>query len=148
MELNRFLVKAKISTYATGGELKEKVLSDGSKEFTYENQNFRYRDRYFGHNPFVGQEIVWKDNELCWAMNYYGKVVSDEISTKEIYRFLKEALKGITKNFPFRGPKQFQKDKFEYKNTVMGDISSFKGKEIIYYNNKEIYFLYHHGGFI
>jgi hypothetical protein len=29
--LNKFLVKAKIITYASGGESKEKILPDGSK---------------------------------------------------------------------------------------------------------------------
>lgn len=148
MELNNFLVNAKISTYATSGESKKVILNDGSKEFTCEEENFRYRDRYFGHNPFVGQEIVWKDNKLCWTMNYYGKVDSDNVSAKVVYSFLKDALKKVTKDLPFRGPKSFQKGEFEYKNNITGDISDFRGEETIYYKNKKLYSLYYHGGYL
>ena len=95
MELSKFLVKAKIATYASEGEGGEKDLEDGSKELTYEEEEFRYRDRYFGFNPFSGEEVVWKNNEFIWVMNYYGKVVSDKIPAKQIYEFL-----GIDECYP------------------------------------------------
>ena len=148
MELKKFLVKAKNSTYATTGESEEIILEDGSKELTYKEKGFYYRDRYLGHNPFVGEEIVWKDKNIIWAMNYYGKVINKELSTKEIYSFLKDALKKVTKDLPFRGPKKFEKNFFRYINHLEGDISNFFGKEEIYYKDKLIYFLHYHGGFI
>jgi hypothetical protein len=37
-------------------------------------------------------------------MNYYGKIVSEIIPAKDIYQFLQEALKRVTKDKPFRGP--------------------------------------------
>jgi len=58
INLNQFLVKAKINTYVLSGEGGEKILSDGSKEFEFKEGKFEYRDRYFGFNPFIGQEIV------------------------------------------------------------------------------------------
>ena len=148
MELNTFLVKAKASTYATGRESEEKVLAGGCKEFTYVDKNFKYRDKYFGYNPFVGEELVWKDNKLYWTMNYYGKIISDEISISKVYEFLKKSLKKVTESLPFRGPKGFQEDEFEYVNKIEGDISNFIGNESIYYKKKKIYFLQYHGGFI
>ncbi|MEA3378704.1 MAG: DUF5680 domain-containing protein [Nanoarchaeota archaeon] len=148
MELKKFLVKAKISTYATGGESKEVILEDGSEELTYKEKKFKYRDRYFGHNPFIGEEIVWKNKKILWAMNYYGNIIDKKIPSKEVYNFLKDVLKKVTEDLPFRGPKIFKKENFKYINEVDGDISNFSGKEIIYYNNKMIYFLHYHGGFI
>lgn len=148
MKLNHFLVKAKIATYATGGESEERILEEGSKELTYQEEEFRYRDRYFGHNPFIGEEVVWKNKKIKWSMNYYGQIVSDIVSTKEIYTFLKEALKKVTCNLPFRGPKKFHKDDFEYINEVKGDISNFTGKETIYFRGKKIYVLHFHGGYV
>lgn len=70
-QLSKFLVKAKISTYASGGEEEEKVYSDGSKVFEFEEKEFKYRDRYFGYNPFIGEEIVWQNKKVVWGMNYY-----------------------------------------------------------------------------
>jgi hypothetical protein len=63
-QLSKFLVKAKINTYASSGEGGEKLLSDGSKEFEFREKEFKYRDRYFGFNPFVGEEIVWQNEKV------------------------------------------------------------------------------------
>ena len=52
-QLNEFLVKAKRKTYASGG--KDRFLEDGSKELVFEENDFRYRDRYLGFNPFAGK---------------------------------------------------------------------------------------------
>lgn len=57
-QLSKFLVKAKINTYASSGEGGERIFPDGSKEF--EEKEFKYRDRYFGFNPFIGEEIADK----------------------------------------------------------------------------------------
>ena len=78
-QLSKFLVKAKINTYASSGEGGEKILFDESKEFEFEEKEFKYRDRYFGFDPFIGQEIVWQNGKIIWGMNYYGKVVSEVI---------------------------------------------------------------------
>jgi len=63
-QLNKFLVKAKINTYTSSGEGGEKVLPDGSKEFKFIEKELKYRDRYFGFNPFVGQEIVFQNRKI------------------------------------------------------------------------------------
>lgn len=148
MELKNFLVKAKTATYATGGEFAEKKLKDNSKELVFEENSFRYRDRYFGHNSFIGEEIVWKNDKLLWGMNYFGEIISKEISSEELYNFLKIALKMVTEDLPFRGPKELKKGDFLYQNKVKGDVFNFSGKEIIFYKNKIVYFLYYHGGTI
>lgn len=113
-QLVKFLVKAKISTYASSGEGGEKALPDGSKEFEFREKEFKYRDRYFGFNPFVGEEIVWEKGKTIWGMDYYGKIISQELPAKEIYQFLKEALRKIPKEKPFREPTKFEKDKLRY----------------------------------
>ena len=43
-QLNKFLVKAKINTYASSEEGGEKILPDGSKEFEFKEREFKYRD--------------------------------------------------------------------------------------------------------
>lgn len=144
--LAKFLVKAKTSTYAGG--VGEKRLEDGSKELVYKEGDFRYRDRYFGFNPFCGQEIVWQKGEAIWAMNYYGQVISD-FEPKKVYNFLRKALKKVKEDYPFRGPAHFRDEKFDYINTdSSGSISEFCGVERIFYDGKEVYIGYFHGGFI
>lgn len=87
-QFNKFLTKAKINTYASSGEGGEKILSDGSKEFEFKEKEFRYRDRYFGFNPFIGEEIIWENKKVVWGMNYYGEIISKIILVKRIYQFL------------------------------------------------------------
>jgi hypothetical protein len=147
-QLSKFLVKAKISTYASSGEDGEKILPDRSKEFEFREGGFRYRDRYFGFNPFIGEEIVWQSEKIVWGMNYYGKIVSKIIPPKEIYQFLQEVLRKISKNKPFRGPDRLKKDNLKYFNKVKGTIEEFDGEEKIFYKGKLVYGLVYHGGII
>lgn len=86
MKLSKFLVKAKIATYASAGEANEKVLEDGCKELLFEEDKFKYRDRYYGFNPFFGEEIVWQNGKIIWSMNYFGRIFSDAVPAKEVYQ--------------------------------------------------------------
>jgi hypothetical protein len=148
MRLNEFLVKAKVRTYASEGEANERVLEDGAKELSYEERAFKYQDRYYGFNPFAGEEIVWKNREFIWAMNYYGKVTSDKVTAKQVYGFLKAAMRKITEERPFRGPKNFNDGDFEYVDESNGTIDCFTGIERIFYQGEEVYRLDYHGGSI
>ena len=147
-QLSNFLVKAKINTYASSGEKQEKKLSDGSKEFEFEEKEFKYRDRYFGYNFFIGEEIVWRNEKVIWGMNYYGGIVSEIIPAKQIYQFLQEALKKVTEDKPFRGFDNFKENDFEYANKVKGTVERFKGREAIFYRRKLVYELNYYGGMI
>jgi hypothetical protein len=147
-KLNNFLVKAKINAYASNGEDEEKILPDGSKEFKFKEGEFKYRDRYFGFNPFIGEEVVFRKGEVIWGMNYYGKIISENIPPKQIYQFLQEALKKTTEDKPFRGPNSFKKDDFEYINNAKGTFEEFIGQENILYKKQIVYRLNYHGGLI
>ncbi|HUT95999.1 MAG TPA: DUF5680 domain-containing protein [Candidatus Paceibacterota bacterium] len=147
-QLSKFLVKAKINTYTSSGEGGEKVLPDGSKEFEFTEGEFKYRDRYFGLNFFVGEEIIWKSGKTVWGMNYYGKIVSQTVSPRQIYQFLQETLKRIPENKPFRGPYRFKKDNFKYFNKTKGTVEKFEGEEMIFHKGKSVYKLIYHGGII
>lgn len=147
-QLRKFLVKAKINTYASSGEGGEKVLPDGSKELEFEEKEFKYRDRYFGYSPFIGEEIVWQNGKVVWGMNYYGEIVSEIIPAKQIYQFLQEALKKVTENKPFRGLDNFKKDNFKYVNETKGTVERFEGHETIFYKEELAYELNYYGGVV
>jgi len=147
-QLSKFLVKAKINTYASSGEGGEKILPDGGKEFKFKERKFKYRDRYFGFNPFIGEEIVWQNEKIVWGMNYYGEIITKIFSAKDIYYFLQEALKRASEDKPFRGPDNFKKADFEYSNKTKGTVKKFQGEEIIFYKEQIVYKLSYHGGLI
>ncbi|HNU81749.1 MAG TPA: DUF5680 domain-containing protein [bacterium] len=147
-DFKRFLIKAKKNTYALSGERGESVLADGAKELNYKSENFYYRDRYYGSDPFVGEEVVFLNNKPFWVMNYSGRCLETIISKSEIYSFLKKCLKKVNANNPFRGPSEYQSGEYIYKNKTKGDIDNFYGEELICYKNKKIYELKYHGGLV
>ncbi|MFX1570730.1 MAG: DUF5680 domain-containing protein [Promethearchaeota archaeon] len=148
MKLSYFLVKAKTKTYASVGERSEKILRDSCKELKYSEGNFLYRDRYYGFNPFIGEEVVFDNGEFIWGMNYYGIVVGHQISAIEVYRFLQKAMRLVKEDRPFRGPRNYMEGEFKYIDESEGTIESFFGNETIFFRGEEVYKLYYHGGII
>jgi hypothetical protein len=147
-DFKRFLIKAKKNTYALSGERRETTLADGAKELSYKSGDFYYRDRYYGSDQFVGEEVVFLNNKVFWVMNYSGWCLKAVISKSEIYNFLKKCLRKVSVNNPFRGPSEYQSSDYIYRNKVKGDIDNFVGEEFVYYKNKKIYGLKYHGGLV
>lgn len=146
-KLSKFLVKAKVNTYAS--DTKATILEDGSKELVFREVKLFYRDRYFGENPFIGQEIVFHEDKYIWGMNYYGHAVfSKDFSLRDLYAFLREALKRVDEKNPFRGPEKYHGHVFRYVNKVKGNVNQFNGTERIFYKEIEVYRLVYQGGFI
>jgi hypothetical protein len=145
-DFKRFLIKAKKNTYALSGERGENTLADGARELGYKSKDFYYRDRYYGSDPFIGEEVVFLNNKSLWVMNYSGRCLKTVVSKNEIYNFLKKCLRKVNANNPFRGPNEYQSGDYIYKNKTKGDIDNFIGNEFIYYKNKKIYELRYHGG--
>jgi hypothetical protein len=145
-EFVSFLLRAKLNTYATGGEGNEQNLEDGTHEMSYREGSFFYRDRYFGFNPFIGEEVVWENEKVIWAMNYYGMVMDESVSAGDVYPFLQKAMQRVGAERPFRGPDEYQEGDFVYKDASEGDISQFSGEEVIFFQHKQVYVLMYHGG--
>ena len=82
IDIEKFLIEAKKQTYAN--ESVEKIESTrlNSKDYEYKKGNMIYHDTYFGGTRFMGEEVVYVDNQPYWAMNYYG-VTLDEILGEE-----------------------------------------------------------------
>ena len=147
MALIDFIIKAKLSGYAIGGEGQERKLDDGSLGFEFMANDYKYLDRYYGFNPFAGTEHIYAVNgSLIWMMNYYGEVLPTYSDPKKIYSFLRKAMSSITPAHPFRGPAKLEKDNLQYENIQNGTLDSFHGVESIYEGNERVYFLHYHGG--
>lgn len=138
-----FLIRAKKETYAASRP------ADGSSrccsyDLMFEEGEYKYLDSYFGSHLFSGQEVIWKNDVPIWAMNYVGRVLSDQFDSK----FLKEALQHPTIDLPYRGKNFYQSGDYTYIFEVCGEFSWFKGREIIFYQDELVYELELHGGVI
>lgn len=146
MELKEFLIQAKRHTYAGQESSDPGLLDDGAKEYTYQLEDFCYRDRYYGANPFVGEEIIWQGDRLVWAMNYYGRVFDLQVNPGDVYGFLQQALAGVNLHHPYRGPEHFVLGEYTYGDEYQGTIELFSGLETIEHRGREVYRLLYHGG--
>jgi hypothetical protein len=142
MNLADFLVEAKRLTYASG--LEPQQLDDSSKEYLVTLDEYTYRDRYFGGNPFIGEEVVFRDGKPVWSMNYYGKATGR--TSDEVFGFLVKALSRVEKGKPYRGPEKYAEEPWIYSFISRGGIDSFWGEEEIKYDGIRVYWLRFHGG--
>ncbi len=147
MELAAFLVRAKVACYADGGG-KASVLEDGTKELVYEQDGYRYRDRYLGFDPFVGEEVVWQGDRVAWSMNYYGGLTDVSVPAGQVYSFLQKAMRQVQEDRPFRGPRLLVEGDWQYQDESEGTIARFRGIERIHWQGREVYRLDYHGGFV
>ena len=142
-QLLKFILKAKKSSYADKTH-KSKQLRIDSHDYSYEENDYKYCDSFFGRSYFSGQEIVYIKDEVCWSMNYYGNVLSENFKGD----FLKDALMKVDEKHPFRGPELYQNGEYTYVSHSIGELTAFEGHEEIYYKNQKIYEGKYHGGII
>jgi hypothetical protein len=150
-ELAKFLVEAKIQTYAGDGkEIPPQRPEFRELEFT--EGDWGYRDSYAGFYSAPGQEIVRFKGKPVWTMAYSGGMIKEYHGDLDFaiktFSFLKKALKKVDESNPYRGPKLFQEEDWEYTNSIEGDITNFKGTEKIFYKEKEVFKQDYIGGLI
>jgi hypothetical protein len=155
--LAEFLVRAKRSTYPSILHDDSHRDTDGIKRFVYEEGNWFYKDECNERQrASLGTEMVWKDHEPVWCMQYYGAMQSESVSPIQVYTFLKHCLGKVTLQYPFRGPGGFiQEGNFLYQcGYDECGISFFRGKEYIYFRDStresfiKVFSLTFHGGYI
>jgi hypothetical protein len=147
-ELRSFLVKAKKATYAAGDDAIPVKEADGSTTLVFEDGGYRYRDNYFGGEPFGGREVVFFHDKPIYMMVYYGSVGKQVNDFKGVYGVLMNALKLVPAENPFRGPEEYTEDKMVYRNSFTGGVERFFGEESISNDGREIYHAEYTGGFI
>ncbi len=147
-QLNNFIVRAKSATYVGSGAEIASCRPD-SHDLQFKEGDFTYLDSYFGGADFLGQEVVYYQNEPVWAMNYYGRILEpDHIRPDETGRIIKQSLSAMYKEGRFLGGFEFTIDEDTYFDTSEGDAACFSGKEWITRNNTKVYELVYHGGLI
>jgi len=145
-----FIVRAKRSTYAAGGDAAtvSEVLVPGSKQLEFAEGDWLYRDIYTGFRFFAGQETVYHRDAPVWTMVYCGGVggAVAEAETHDVYRFLREALSRVDPGAPYRGPRSFANSVYEYDNSYQGSPRRFRGREGVHRDGREVYGLDYCGG--
>jgi transcriptional regulator with XRE-family HTH domain len=138
-----FLCMAKKSTYAGKGA-GTKASRPNSHDLEYVEGDLKYIDTYLGGEQFSGEEALWKNDTPFWSMNYVGRILGDEFSGD----FLKEALRLVPKENPYRGPVIYLSGQYKYHCVINGEFEWFQGYEEIYFNNNKVYECFFHGGVI
>src|SRR3989344_5740524 len=148
-QLADFLEEANKSTYANKDAPKVSSSRLKSEDYHFEKDGLIYHDTYFGGRDFMGGEVIYKDNEPVWGLNYYGFILSETTDEKELYGFLRNALmQEYSDIIPVRGPKNYQNNDWEYNNSADGGLNRFIGTEEIYRAGVLVYKCHYHGGFI
>ncbi|TPM38485.1 DUF5680 domain-containing protein [Mesorhizobium sp. B2-3-4] len=146
--LETFIVEAKSATYVGGGSPSPSCRT-GSHDICYKRGAWRYLDSYFGGTDFLGQELVWKNDDPIWAMNYYGRVLEPElIDATAAGAVIREALSALYGLGRFLGVFEYTVRQYRYVDNSNESVEGFRGIERIYVEDREVYRLEYHGGLI
>ncbi|MEL6572005.1 MAG: DUF5680 domain-containing protein [Pseudomonadota bacterium] len=146
--LESFIVAAKSATYVGEGA-KVTPSRPGAFDLIFEDGAFAYRDSYFGGTDFVGQEVVWHQGIPVWAMNYYGRILrNDLIDGAKGADVIRAALTQMYAENRFLGGFEAQHDGYLYTDRSDGTVEGFTGVETIWRDGILAYQLDYHGGMI
>ena len=143
-DLIEFIVKAKKNTYATQKGFVA-PCRNGSRDLQFSEGDFVYLDSYFGARDFSGEEIVYRSGTPVWSMNYFGKMLRNDLPDGFI-ETLREALTLLSPDEPYRGCRRYGRGPYLYEMEVEGSPGFYHGQEWISLEGDEVYRLYFHGG--
>ena len=107
-ELQEFLQKASLETYAGGGSREEQPERLGHTELVFDEGLWKYRDSYSGYFQSWGQEILSYDGSVLWTQIYGGgmnkEFHGDGEFTNRTFEFLKKVMRTKETLFQPRGP--------------------------------------------
>lgn len=146
-ELRQFLIDLNLAGYASADVKKWIKNKDHSTTIPFTKGKFHSNDNFFGGEPYGGRVIVFYKEKPVWMMVYFGAVNKGE-KPDPVYVILREALKRMPKDYPFRGPKGYRSGDFRYINIWKGDLEKYEGEEKIYKGKKEIYSAKYIGGLV
>lgn len=147
-DLNQFIVRAKAATYVGSGQhlLPYRL---GSYDLQFFEGDWAYHDSYLGSNDFIGEEAVYYQKQVTWAMNYFGRILdSQRITSAKAGEMIKESLTFMYTEGRFLGGFEHQSGEYTYTDTNEGDLTFFTGREWISREGVTVYELVYHGGLV
>ena len=146
--LNAFIVRAKAATYVGDGQ-HASSCRPGSHDLKFSEGDWSYLDSYFGGRDFIGEEVVYYVGKPVWAMNYYGRILREDLITPaQAGGVIKASLSSMYTEGRFLGGFEHRHEEFVYTDASEGDVSCFRGHEIIAREGVVAYELVYHGGLI
>lgn len=147
-QLTSFIVRAKAATYVGDGE-QVTPCRLGSHDLRFTDGAWSYHDSYFGGADFIGEEVVYFEEKPVWAMNYYGRILRDDLLTgPQAGQMIKASLSRMYVEGRFLGGFEYTENDLTYIDSSEGDTERFHGREIIRREQEEAYELVYHGGLI
>ncbi len=146
-DLKRFLIDSNNAGYAGGEEKKWIKEDDGSTTIPFEKGSWRSHDNFFGGEPYGGRTVVYHEENPVWMMVYYGWV-KEGIKVDPVYTILRNALKQMPEDYPYRGPKVYKENEYTYSNSWSGEVDRFSGSEQITQGDNIIYKADYMGGLV
>lgn len=147
-ELNAFIVRAKAATYVGDGKHVSSCRT-GSHDLRFEEDYWAYHDSYFGGKDFIGEEVVYFEGRPVWAMNYYGRILREDLITAaQTGQMIKASLSLMYKEGRFLGGFEYTEHDLTYIDTNTGAVDCFRGRELIRRGKETAYELDYHGGLI
>ena len=147
-QLNAFIVRAKAATYVGDGQPAEPCRL-GSHDLRFREEEWSYHDSYFGGSDFIGEEVVYSGEKPIWAMNYYGRILRDDLLTgAEAGQMIKASLSRMYQEGRFLGGFEYSENDLTYVDSNDGAVEFFRGREIIRRGGETAYELDYHGGLI
>lgn len=147
-QLHTFIVRAKAATYVGSGQ---KLLPYrlGSHDLQFFDGDWAYHDSYLGESDFIGQEAVYYQGWVVWAMNYYGRILDPErITSAQAGAMITASLTRLYAEGRFLGGFEYSEGELTYVDTNQGEVGFFTGREWISREGKVVYELIYHGGMI
>jgi hypothetical protein len=148
INLHDFILHAKSATYVGRGQ---KLLPYrlGSHDLQFFEGNWAYHDSYLGENDFIGEEVVYFQNKVVWAMNYYGRILEPGlINSAQAGSIIQQSLTKMYAEGRFLGNFTCTSGEYTYQDTNQGNVEYFTGKEWINRNGIIVYELVYHGGLL
>ncbi|NLX11719.1 MAG: hypothetical protein GXY36_18900 [Chloroflexi bacterium] len=146
--LHAFILRAKTATYVGGGA---KLLPYrlGSKDLQFRDGDWAYHDSYVGESDFMGEELVYYQDQVVWGMNYFGRILRPDLTTAaEMGQMIMQSLSRMYAEGRFLGAFEHSAGSLRYVDSNSGDVTFFTGLETIYRDDEPVYELVYHGGLI
>jgi hypothetical protein len=129
--LNVFIVHAKSVAYVGNGQ-PVPSCRPGSHDLEFTDGEWTYLDSYFGGRDFIGEEVVYFNGKPVWAMNYYGRILREDLITPaQAGQVIKASLSKMYLEGRFLGGFEFHLEDFIYTDSSEGNATSFH--ELVYH---------------
>ncbi len=121
---------------------------DGAHTIRYQKGDWTYEDSFYGGEPYGGREIIHHHGRPVWFAGYYGYLLETELTSSDVYRFLREALREASEEVVYRSPVRYAAGDLEYVNECEGNQNRFQGTERIREGGQGIYVCDYFGGLV